>query len=39
MLLRTEKWGNSVWQEGVQKVILEMLLKTWGGAEEKLTTQ
>jgi len=32
MLLRTDKCGNGVWQE-------EMLLKTWGVAEEKLTTQ
>jgi len=39
MLLRTEKWRNGVWQEGVREGILEMLLKTWGGAEEKLTTQ
>jgi hypothetical protein len=39
MLLHTDKWENGVWQEGVQEGILDMLLKTWGGSEEKLITQ
>ena len=29
ILLRTDKWGNNVWQDASQEGIVDMLQKTW----------